>query len=684
MRIRCFPVILALGLVTACGSSGPTTTITVLGYTVVIKTAPPTSTAVGASIPIAFTATENESDGSSKPASGKSFTVTVTAGGGTVNGAASVTITTGADGSASLTWILGSAAGTQTVRGSVSSTQYLDVSVTATPPPVASVLLSLPSASLLVGATEQASATPRDANGGALTGRSVTWSSTNTAVATVSTSGLITAVSPGTTSISATSEGQSGTGQLTVTQPPVASVSLGALPTPLEVGATGQASATPRDASSNALTGRTITWSSTNTAVATVNTSGLITGVSPGTTTITATCEGQSGSGQLTVVQAAVASVAVTGGPNVIQQLFTVALSATPKDARGATLTGRAIAWTSNNTAVATVSQAGQAGVVTGVSPGTATITATSEGKSGQVVITVTPAPVTSVIITGSLRVKVGDPYTYTATARIADGTVVVRPLTWSILVPGTATISPVGVAIPLQTGTISVVATIDGVAWFGVITGYDWSFLNLGTQISANLASDVGFVDIFGNTEFPIIQIVCGNTGTFSMGVGFVGVTQMITGDGLVTFAGDNGILASQTWLQTPPTYHVLVYPGGTNLLQKSFVNGMAANHIFTFAFDEFLNGSHAVSWRLTGMTAAVSPIMAACPSNSILAGAPAAQASVAEALFAAVRTAAATPRQVQLEAQRTATGTTNSAFPTIQPALRAPDVIQMRKLHP
>src|ERR1035437_9484068 len=101
MRRNSLAAILALAFmfVAGCSSSGGGTTVTVLGYTVTIKTAPPTTAQVGASIPIAFTVTENESDGSSKPARGKSFTVAVTAGGGTLNGATSATPPTGAAGS---------------------------------------------------------------------------------------------------------------------------------------------------------------------------------------------------------------------------------------------------------------------------------------------------------------------------------------------------------------------------------------------------------------------------------------------------------------------------------------------------------------------------------------------------------------------------------------------------------
>jgi len=128
--------------VPACSSSSGGSTVTILGYTVVIKTAPPATAQIGTSVPIAFTVTENESDGSSKAASGKSFTVAVTAGGGTIGGAASTTLTTASDGSASTTWVLGTTAGTQTLRGSVSATQYLDVSLAATAPPATQLAFS--------------------------------------------------------------------------------------------------------------------------------------------------------------------------------------------------------------------------------------------------------------------------------------------------------------------------------------------------------------------------------------------------------------------------------------------------------------------------------------------------------------------------------------------------------------
>src|SRR3989454_809397 len=92
--------------------------------------------------------------------------------------------------------------------------------VTVTTVPVASVTVSPPSASIATGATVQLAATTRDAGGNVLTGRVISWGSSNTTVATVSGSGLVTGVSAGAVTITATSEGKNGTAAVTVAAPP--------------------------------------------------------------------------------------------------------------------------------------------------------------------------------------------------------------------------------------------------------------------------------------------------------------------------------------------------------------------------------------------------------------------------------------------------------------------------------
>src|SRR5437762_12034 len=98
------------------------------------------------------------------------------------------------------------------------------VVVAQAPAAVASVTVSPSTASLLVGATAQLTATTKDSAGTVLTGRTVAWTSSDTTVARVSASGLVTGKAAGTATITATSEGKSGTASVTVARVPVASV----------------------------------------------------------------------------------------------------------------------------------------------------------------------------------------------------------------------------------------------------------------------------------------------------------------------------------------------------------------------------------------------------------------------------------------------------------------------------
>jgi len=91
---------------------------------------------------------------------------------------------------------------------------------TASSAPVATVTVSPATASVVVGATQQFTALLKDANGNPLTGRTVTWASSALSVASVTGTGLVTGLVVGTATITATSEGQSGTAAVTVTATP--------------------------------------------------------------------------------------------------------------------------------------------------------------------------------------------------------------------------------------------------------------------------------------------------------------------------------------------------------------------------------------------------------------------------------------------------------------------------------
>ena len=264
---------------------------------------------------------------------------------------------------------------------------------TEPPPPVASVVVSPPSSSITVGQTAQLTATTLDAQGGNLTNRTVTWTSTNTGVASVSSSGLVTAVSiGGPVTIIATSEGQDGSATVTVIPPPVATVSVAPASPSLTPGAIVQLSATTRDAAGNTLTGRVVSWSSSNNGVATVSGAGLVTAVAVGgPVTITASSEGQTGTAAVSVVAPTVTTISVSPASTSVSSGGTTPLTAVVRDQNNVIMTGQVPTWTSSNQTIATVSPAG---LVTGVAPGgPVTITATLTGKSGTATVTVTNSP---------------------------------------------------------------------------------------------------------------------------------------------------------------------------------------------------------------------------------------------------------------------------------------------------
>src|SRR6058998_1216517 len=114
----------------------------------------------------------------------------------------------------------GTACGSFKVAGTSHPGQKSDtgnVTVTCAQPAIASVVVSPASATVPVGQALQLTATPEDANGNPLSGRTVSWSSGSSAFATVSGSGLVTGVAAGSATITATSEGQSGSASVRVT-----------------------------------------------------------------------------------------------------------------------------------------------------------------------------------------------------------------------------------------------------------------------------------------------------------------------------------------------------------------------------------------------------------------------------------------------------------------------------------
>ena len=295
---------------------------------------------------------------------------------------------------------------------------------------VAVVTVSLQPPQIATGGSSQATAVLQDSAGQTLGSRKVTWSTSDAAIATVDqNTGMVRGISAGKTTISATSEGKTGGADVTVTTPAppnatVATVAVSLGSTTIVVGSTTTASAVLLDSVGQVLTGRSVFWTSANTTVAKVDgSSGIVTALAVGATSIIATCEGKTGSAVITVQPVPVATVTVSLGQASVIAGSSTQATAVLKDAAGNVLAGRSVAWSSTNGNSATVDAV--TGNVHGIAAGSADIVATSEGKSGKATLTVVaPAPVATKLAIGtqpSASAVSGEPFGQQPSIQLQD-----------------------------------------------------------------------------------------------------------------------------------------------------------------------------------------------------------------------------------------------------------------------
>ena len=255
--------------------------------------------------------------------------------------------------------------------------------------PVSGVVISEGTAiSVAPGTTAPLTAVVSPSNA---TNKTVAWSSGTPSVATVAANGVVTGVANGTCVITVTTLDGGFTDSITVTvvaanvtgvdlQPPTASVTNP--PSTVQLTATVQ----PSNAGN-----KNVTWQSSNTAVATVNSNGLVSALTAGTTTITVTTQQGSFTDTcvVTVTVVAVTGVTVTPPSLTTYPAATAQLTATVLPTNAA---NKSLSWQSSDNSKATVSSSG---LVTGVALGSATVTATTVdgGFTGTSAITVSPAP---------------------------------------------------------------------------------------------------------------------------------------------------------------------------------------------------------------------------------------------------------------------------------------------------
>lgn len=360
--------------------------------------------------------------------------------------------------------IIGVSVGT-TVVSAVADGKSGDANVTVTPENVATVTITPTTATLRRGNVRTLAAVAKNVLGNVISGITFQWASSNSSIASVDNTGKVSALAPGTVNITATSDGQTGTSLLTITEIPIGSCSLSPLSQKVTVSSQVQPTLTLKDTAGNALspTGRGINWTSDNDLIATVTNTGVVTARRAGTAKITASDlqnAATSCSANVEVVDARIVSARISPVNALLRVgapvLYTVALL----DSNSTTIlpAGRTITWKNITPSIATVSIAG---VVTGLQTGSGRVAVDAEGVVDTVSFTVSKIPVGIVTVSPPQRSVVeGQTAQFTPTVKDESGNVVTdRVIDWLSSNPSIAAVSSAGLVTTSAPGTVTITA---------------------------------------------------------------------------------------------------------------------------------------------------------------------------------------------------------------------------------
>ena len=379
----------------------------------------------------------------------------------------SATVATIAAGGLSTSHAQGSSTITASQNG-VTGTATLEV----TAPVLSSVAVTPANSTIPLGTLAQFTATGTLTDGSTedLTG-TATWSSSDSTVASIVAAGQATARALGGVTTTATSGTISGSTPLTVASASLVSLVISDGDVTIANNTSHQFTAIGiyNDGSRHGLTGH-VTWSSSQTGIATISVSGRARGVSPGATTITATLNSVGASVNLDVTNATIAAIAVAPSSRTILPLTKLSFTAvgTFSDASTQDLTAD-VDWASSNPPAATISnQSGTLGIATGVGAGMTSISAAFGGVNGSAPLTVSPATLNSIAVTPAVAgLASGTTLVLSARGTFSDGTTqaIDTASTWTSSDNTIATVDTNGTVTGLTPGLVTITAALGGVS---------------------------------------------------------------------------------------------------------------------------------------------------------------------------------------------------------------------------
>ena len=291
------------------------------------------------------------------------------------------------------------------------------------------------------------------------TNKSVTWTSSNEAVATVDANGIVTAIAVGEAVITATTTDgsiKSATCKIIVAKTLAESVILDKTTATLKATETLTLKVTVAPATT---TNKSVTWTSSNEAVATVDANGKVTAVAVGEATITATTadgSNKSATCKITVAKTLASSISLDKTSATLKATETLTLKATITPA---TTTDKSVTWKSSNEAVATVDANGK---VTAVAVGEATITATTtDGSNLSATCNVTVVPtLAETIALDKTEISLEATETATLIATVLPELTTNKSVTWTSSNEAVATVDANGVVTAVAVGEATITAT--------------------------------------------------------------------------------------------------------------------------------------------------------------------------------------------------------------------------------